>query len=220
MWRMLELRAAFRLGRNGTSKVTAQVASELSSWQGGTALAPNRHEMGALHQRVRIHGGYGEFEPRIDLSSYHRKSSGNRDSAFPPHSAGIPRNFETGSAAGFEHAPNAISTRHFLRTRHFIDNLGPVGKLESASQSRERIRNFKKVSVVYHLNLDAFEILSTCLIRQCRIFRHTHLTCSRATRHGRRHRRHEPRRGGEDGSRAPERSSATVDRKNGSLRIH
>ena len=48
---------------------------------------------------------------------------------------------------------------------------GYVGKLESASQSRERIRNFKKVSVVYPLNSDVFEILSTCQTRRCRVFR-------------------------------------------------
>ena len=52
------------------SNVTAQVASELCSWQGGTALVPNRHEMGILRLSARIHGGFGRLGSRIELSSY------------------------------------------------------------------------------------------------------------------------------------------------------
>ena len=59
---------------------------------------------------------------------------------------------------------------------------GSVGKLESASQSRERIRNFKKVSVVYPLNSDVFEILSTCQTRRCRVFRQPHSISLRPNR--------------------------------------
>ena len=36
--------------------------------------------------------------------------------------------------------------------------VGLSGKLESASQNRERIGNFKKVSAAYPLNLDVYEI--------------------------------------------------------------
>ena len=50
--------------------VTAQVATELSSLQGETTLAPSRHEMGTLRLSVRIHDGFGKFGPRIDMSSY------------------------------------------------------------------------------------------------------------------------------------------------------
>ena len=64
---------------------------------------------------------------------------------------------------------NALVRRKFISPRWMQP--GSVGKLESASQSRERIRNFKKVSVVYPLNSDVFEISSTCQTCRCRVFR-------------------------------------------------